>query len=174
VFPALETGATWIRRRHLDAIGAISLVFITLGIGASLLSGDVHFALAKESFFSSVFGLLCLGSLFAPRPLMFYLSRTFVTGGDPARTVQWNERWVFPGFRHVMRTMTAVWGVGYLCEAGIRIVLVYVLPVPAAVVASPILAAATAGALMFWTIRYGKGAERRALERRAREAGETA
>jgi hypothetical protein len=174
IFPALETGVTWIRRRRLDALGAIVLTFIALGVGASLLSGNVHFALAKESFFTAVFGLLCLGSLLAPRPLMFFIGRTFSTGGDPARETLWNERWALPGFRHVIRTMTAVWGIGYLSEASVRVALVYMLPVNAALVVSPTLAAAVTAALMFWTIRYGRNAERRGAELRAKAEAEAA
>jgi intracellular septation protein A len=174
VFPALETGATWIRLRRLDTLGAISLAFITLGVGASLVSGDVHFALAKESFFSGVFGLICLGSLLAPRPLMFFLGRTFSTGGDPARETLWNERWAVAGFRNVIRRMTFVWGVAYVSEAALRIVLVYALPVNAALVVSPTLAMAVTAALVFWTIRYGRNAERRGAELRAKAEADAA
>jgi hypothetical protein len=170
IFPLIETVAAFARTRRVDAIGAISLTFIALGVGASLISGDVHFALAKESFFTAVFGLLCLGSLLAPRPLLFYTGRSFVGGGDPAREAEFEGRWVYPTFRHVMRLMTVVWGSAFLCEAAARVALVYVLPVNGALVASPLLASAVFGALMLWTIRYGKGAEARALARRAREA----
>ncbi|MBD5653821.1 MAG: hypothetical protein IAI50_01415 [Candidatus Eremiobacteraeota bacterium] len=166
VFPAIETAASWIRLHRLDAIGAISLTFIALGVAASLVSGDVHFALAKDSFFSGIFGLLALGSLLAPRPLLFYISRTFVTGGDPTRQTAWDERWAIPNFRRVLRMMTAVWGFAYIGEAVARIVLVYVLPVNAAITVSPLLATSVTVALVFWTIRYGKTAERRAMERR--------
>jgi hypothetical protein len=170
IFPALETGITWIRVRSLDAIGAVSLVFIALGIGASFLSGDVHFALAKESFFTAVFGALALGSLLAPRPLLFYFSRAFVTGGEPALMSEWNARWAVPGFRAVMRIMTTVWGVGFLIEALVRVVLVYALPVSAVIVVSPLLAMAVYAGLMVWTIRYGKAAEKRGAAMRALEA----
>jgi len=170
IFPAIETTIAAIRLHHVDALGAISLTFIALGIGASLVSGDVHFALAKESFFSGVFGLICLVSLALPRPLIFYISRTFAAGGDHAREAAWNGRWVYPMFRQVMRTMTLVWGVGYLLEAALRVILVYVLPVRTAINVSPLLAAGTTVALIVWTLRYGKAAQRRADERFAREA----
>jgi hypothetical protein len=168
IFPLIETGASFLRTRRIDAIGAISLTFILLGVAASLLSGDVHFALAKDSFFTAAFGLLCLGSLLAPRPLIFYTGRSFVGGGDPVREAEFEGRWIYPAFRHVMRLMTAVWGCAFLFEAAARVALVYVLPVNAALVASPVLAASVFGALMVWTSRFGKAAEARALARRAR------
>ena len=70
--------------------------------------------------------------------------------------------------------MTAVWGIGYLSEASVRVALVYMLPVNAALVVSPTLAAAVTAALMFWTIRYGRNAERRGAELRAKAEAEAA
>jgi branched-subunit amino acid transport protein len=167
VFPAIETGFAWNRRRRLDALGAIVLSFITLGAVTSLISGDVHFALAKESFFTATFGLIALASLLRPRPLQFYFGRTFVAAGDPVKEAAWDARWSDAGFRTVMRRMTAVWGVTYLAEAVVRAILVYELPVNAALVVSPLLATGVTFALIYWTIRYGKAAERRGVERRA-------
>jgi hypothetical protein len=46
---------------------------------------------------------------------------------------------------------------------------VYILPVNAALVASPLLAAAVFGGLMIWTVRYARASEQLALARRARE-----
>jgi hypothetical protein len=131
------------------------------------VSGDVHFALAKESFFTAVFGIVCLASLLAPRPLLFYTGRSFVAAGDPARAAAFSDRWQYAGFRHVMRIMTIVWGVAFLAEAGVRVALVYALPVNAALVASPLLAAGVFGALMVWTIRFGNAAQAAALRRNA-------
>ena len=36
----------------------------------------------RESVLTGAFGIVCLGSLLAHRPVMFYLARTFATGGD--------------------------------------------------------------------------------------------
>ena len=174
LFPVLETGGTWIRRRRLDAIGAISLTFIALGVGTSLLSGDVHFALAKGSFLTGAFGLVCLGTLLAPKPLMFYIGRSFATTGDPAAEQTWHGRWALPGFRSVLRTMTVVWGLTYLAEASLRFVFVYVLPVNVVIAISPIFGLLVSAVLITWTIRYGKVAERRGIARQAAKTAEPA
>jgi len=168
IFPLAETATGFVRTRRIDAIGAISLTFIILGVASSLISGDVHFALAKESFFTAVFGLLCLASLLAPRPLIFFTGRSFMAAGNPAKAAAFSERWTLhAGFRHVLRVMTVVWGIAFLLEAAARVALVYVLPVNAVLVVSPLLAAAVFGLLMVWTIRYAKNAERRAASRRS-------
>jgi hypothetical protein len=164
VFPALEVAVTGLRRRRVDALGIIVLALIGVGVAASLLTGDVHFALAKESLGTGVFGLLCMGSFFLPRPLMFFVGRTFSTGNDPALISAWNDRWQYPQFRHVIRVITAAWGIAFLIEAAARVVLAYVSPVNVVIVASPTLALAVTAGLMAWTVRYSRAAERRAAE----------
>ena len=164
IFPALEVSVTAFRARRLDPLGAIVLVLIVIGAATSLLTGDVHFALAKESLGTGIFGLLCLGSFALPRPLMFYISRTFQTGNDPALVAQWNDRWQHPQFRSVIRTITAAWGIGYVLEALVRVAMAYALPVNAVLVASPTWALVVTAGLITWSVRYGAAAERRAAQ----------
>jgi intracellular septation protein A len=80
VFPLVGVTWGWARTRQLDGIAVISLVFIALGLATSLISGDARFYLVKESFLTGLFGLVCLGSLLLPRPLMFYFGRQFASG----------------------------------------------------------------------------------------------
>src|SRR5690349_12666846 len=82
--PALNNLRIWVRSRRLEPLGLIVMTFLVVGTAASLISGSVFFALVKESFFTAAFGAICLGSLFAARPLMFYIQRQFVAGDDPA------------------------------------------------------------------------------------------
>lgn len=162
VFPALEVGVTALRRRRVDALGIIVLALIVVGVVASLVTGDVHFALAKESLGTGVFGLLCLGSFLMPRPLMYFIGRTFSTGNDPKLVAAWNDRWQYIEFRRVIRMLTAVWGIAYLLEAAARVAIAYALPVNVVIAASPTLALVVTAGLMIWTVRYSRAAERRA------------
>jgi hypothetical protein len=160
-FPVGWTLVEAIRRRKIDLIAGISLFFIVAGIGASFLTHDPRLALAKESFGTGLLGLICLGSLLAPRPLMFYFGREFATGGDPARVVRWDQAWQFAFFRKVQRTLTAVWGVAWLLEASLRFSMAYHLAPPVTLVLSPILAIVTTLALVAWTIAFARWASKR-------------
>jgi hypothetical protein len=168
IFPLAAVLVSFARSRHADGIGVISLVFIVVGVAASLVSGDVHFVLVKDSFFTGLFGLVFLGSLLGPRPLMFYFGRSFATGGDPARIARWNGLWQYPGFRRVIRIMTAVWGVAYVVEAAVRVVFAFILP-PATVLAlSPLLALGVTILLIAWTMSYARRSQQRDERLRAR------
>src|SRR5580658_7009490 len=161
IFPAANIIRKFIVTRSLDLIGAIVLIFLTIGVIGSLLSGNVLFVLIKESFITGLVGLLFLSSLLWQRPIIFYIARQFVAGEDPERLAWWNKRWEFPRFRRVMRVMTTVWGLGYLIEALVRVAIALTFAPGTVVIVSPILAIGTTVGLIFWTRRYGKQAQER-------------
>lgn len=165
VFPLASTLGNWLRTRHADGLGVISLVLIAVGIATSLISGSVRFLLVKESLLTGLFGLVCLGSLLAPRPLMFYFGRSFATGGDPARVAWWNGLWQYAGFRHTQRLITAAWGGAYVVEAVVRVILSFLLPPAAMLTVSPLLALAVTFALISWTMAYSRRAAARGAAR---------
>jgi intracellular septation protein A len=155
VFPAANNLRVWAKSRKLEPLGMIVMSFLVIGTAASLISGSVFFTLIKESFMTAAFGFICLGSLLAERPLMFYINRQFVAGDDPVRLAWWNDLWEeFPNFRSAHRFVTVVWGIAYIAEAGLRVVFAVVLS-PAQVVAiSPVMAFGVTIALIAWTRRY--------------------
>jgi len=162
VFPAMNSGHQWAKTRRLEPVGIIVMTFLALGAAASLISGSPFFALAKESFLTATFGVICLASLLAGRPLMFSLLRQFMPDG-----AWWDGLWRYSNFRAMMRKITAVWGIAYIVEALVRLVLVTVLS-PALVVAiSPMMMFAIVIALSLWTRRTLIVAR----ERRLRELG---
>ncbi len=160
LIPAAWTVGSLARTRRVDALGALSLIFIALGIVASLISGNARFLLLKESFLTGLFGLVFLGSFLLPRPLMFYFGRQFATGGEAKRMARWEGLWQYESFRRGNRVMTAVWGIGLVLEAAARVALVFVLSVSAFVVVSPIMVYGVLFGLIFWTISYSRAAAR--------------
>ena len=170
VAPALNNIRIWVRSRRLEPLGIIVMTFLAVGTAASLISGSVFVALIKESFLTATFGLICLGSLLAARPLLFYIIRQFVAGEDAARLAWWNGLWEIPQFRTALRFVTAVWGGVYLLEALARVAFALLLP-PAQVVAlSPVMAFGVLLLLIAWTRRHMLALrERRLAEERRRQ-----
>jgi intracellular septation protein A len=162
VFPVGYTLLGWARSRRLDVIAAVSLCFIVVSAVASLVSGSPRFTLMKESFLTGIFGVIFLGSLLASRPLMFYIVLPFATGDDPERRVWWNGLWRYPGFRHSMRVMTAIWGVTFVADALIRTALVFVLSTSVFLVVSQLLFYGMFATAFLVTFAYGRRAQRRA------------
>jgi intracellular septation protein A len=167
LFPVASTLVSWVRTRRADVIGIISLCFIAVSVATSLISGNATFVLVKESFLTGLFGLAFLGSLAAPRPLMFYLGRQFSTQGDPQGMATWNARWAIPAFRAVLRRMTLIWGLVFVVEALVRVALVFLLPVSTFLIVSQVLAYAVIGLTIRWTMAYGKRMRERAAAQEA-------
>lgn len=170
-WPMLDSVVHVAWRRRLDEFAVVTLVFLVITAVVSLVGPHSARALLfKDSAVTGLFGLLCLATLQARRPLMFYFGRKFTTDGTAASTAWWNGLWRLAGFRTTIRTMTAVWGVAYCVEAVVRIALTYALSTDTMVVLSPVLIYGTLGALAVWTAVYGKRARRKGEARAAAAA----
>ena len=119
VFPLAGIVVGLARRRRLDAISAISLVSIVVGLAGGLLLHSAQFLLVKDSLVTATIGLAFLGSLLAARPLIFVIGRA----QSPGKAAVFDARWAEPAFRRAIRRMTAVWGAALLGEAAARVVL---------------------------------------------------
>jgi len=155
VFPLAEGVYSLVRRHRLDAIGSINLVLLIATLGVTFLSGDVHFVLLRGVLVTSAFSLLCLGSLAAPKPLMFYLGRQLSTRDDPVALAEWNDRWKSQRFRGIMRLITLVWGLAFALEVGVRVIVAYRFEPVVAFALAPVVTYGTLAVLMVWTIAFG-------------------
>jgi hypothetical protein len=170
VWPVLETVGSLAIRRQIDEFAVFTLIFLGLSVLAAVSFGSARLLLVKESAVTGLFGLVLLGSLLAPRPLMFYFGRKFATDGTPEGVARWNGLWQYPGFRSSQRVITVVWGVTMTAEALLRIWLSYVLDTKTMVTVSSILPFAVVAGLVGWTISYGKRKSRAAQARQAATA----
>lgn len=64
--------------------------------------------------------------------------------------------WQFAGYQRAYRVVTAVWGVGYLVEAGVRVAIVENTSAGTALVASKFLPYVNAAILAGWTAAYAR------------------
>jgi hypothetical protein len=161
VFPALGVALTFVRRHRLDAIGTLVLIGIAVGTVLGLASGSPRLVLVEGSVPTGIFGLVCLGSLWTSRPLMYRFAVEFI-GPDTPKGRDFADRWQYAGFRRVFRVMTVVWGLAYLVEAAARVVIVENTSVGTALTVSKIMPYAVAGVLVAWMIMYGQRAKRKA------------
>ncbi len=109
---------------------------------------------------TGVFGLVCLGSLWSSRPLMFRFAFEFV-GAETPKGRDFAGRWRYAGFRHTFQVITAVWGVAYLAEAVVRVIIVESSSAGAAFTISKIMPYAVAAIAVAWMIPYSLRAKRR-------------
>ncbi|MDL5158851.1 VC0807 family protein [Actinomycetospora termitidis] len=168
--PALSTLLSIAVRGRVDEFSVFILTLLAIGVLTSLLFDDPRLLLLKESAVTGLVGLVFLGSLLAPRPVMFLFGRRFATNGDPERIAWWNGLWQLEGFRRTQRGMTAMWGLGLLAEAVVRIVLTYRLSVPTMVVVNAVVPAVVLGVLIVATVLWGRASARAGAARAAAAA----
>ncbi|HLX52162.1 MAG TPA: VC0807 family protein [Streptosporangiaceae bacterium] len=172
IFPALGVIINAIRHRRLDVVGGLVLAGIVVGAVAGLLSHSARLLLAEGSVPTGVFGVACLGSLWARRPLMFGFALEF-TGPDTSKGREMTRLWQYEGFRRVFRVITVVWGVAFLFEAAVRIVIIYSTSAGTALAISKVMPFLAGAVMSAWTIAYGAH-KRRQGERMAAASGDAA
>ncbi|MFI9568997.1 VC0807 family protein [Streptomyces rishiriensis] len=124
--PALHTLHSAIRHRRLDAIGAFTLVLLAVSAVASLVTAEPRIALARNGLFTALAGIWLLVTLFTGRPFTYQALRSLLPGKTPTLERLWESD---ASFRRVWRGLTVLWGVGLLCDALLRIVMAFALPV---------------------------------------------
>lgn len=151
----------WALRRRLDPIGSIVLVgFVAGTVVAALLGGNAFVLKVRDSAFTSLFGLACLVSLVAARPLMFYIGRALSAGSDPAKIAAYDELWTLPTGPRTFRIITSAWGVGLILEASSRVILAVSLPTGPFLAVAPVLGAVFFGGLFAFTMWFSRRARR--------------
>jgi len=154
VFPLLKSGYDLVRRRELDPVAALVLLGIATSILAIFVGGDPRVLLIRESFFTGAFGVVCLVSLMFRRPIMFYFGRYFMAGKDRQKRETFDGRWRNPYVRRAHRLVTIVWGIVYVGEFAVRVILVYSLSAPVVLVVSPVLTGLATILTIIWTFWY--------------------
>jgi hypothetical protein len=175
IFPILSSIFDFVRHRQFDLIAIFALLGIIVSVGGVLLGGNSKILLIRESFFTVMLGIACFVSLLLPRPLMFYVGRQFIAGKDPEKIAEFNAQWQRPYARFVHRLITSVWGIAYVGEFIIRVILVYTLPAAFVLALSPILLGGITIGTITWTFAYVRHARRRGAElaQRQQQAGIT-
>jgi hypothetical protein len=141
--------------RKLDVIGILVIAGIAASLVATMLGGNPRLLLVRESFITGIFGLVFLGSLWFPRPLMFHIVKATIAKQGIAEA-QFAQRWSIPGFRQTFYLMTVIWGAGLIAQAALQVILAFALPIEQDLVVSPIVGYGFYLVLLGWSFWYGK------------------
>jgi hypothetical protein len=151
-----------LRRGQVDPVSIVVLLSIATDGLAVLFGSSARLLLVRESLFTGAFGLVCFVSLLLPRPIMFYFGRHFMTGTDPLRLTRFDAAWQLPEVRFSHRLITSVWGMAFVGELMVRIILIYNASPASVLVASPIVIGTVTIVIVIWTFSYGQRVRLRA------------
>ncbi|MGX1223615.1 VC0807 family protein [Streptomyces ambofaciens] len=130
VVPVLRTGWGMLGQRDVNVLPPLILLANLAGLLLSFGTGDARLMLVKDSAVTSLVGFALLGSVVLGRPMMTATLRPWLIKGDAGREAAWERlRRGSPAFRRAELRFSAVWGVAFVGECGLRIVGVYTLSV---------------------------------------------
>jgi hypothetical protein len=167
--PAVGVAIGGIRHHRLDVVGALVLAGIAVGVVLGLVTHSTRLILAEGSVPTGVLAVAFLGSLWARRPLMLSFALEFI-GPDTAQGQEMTRLWQYHGYRRVWRVITIVWGIGFLLEAALRVIIIYHASTGTALVSSKITPFLFVAVLFAWTAGYG-AQQRKKAERMGVVAG---
>lgn len=146
------------RQRTVDVVGAAVLVGFAVGVIAStLLGGNAYVLKVRDGFFTLLFGIVLIVTLFThDRPAFFYVNRYLSAGKDPLKVTAFDRLHDLPVGRHTFRTLSVVWGIGLVVEATLRLALAELLPTGTFLAISPFITASVIGSLFAFTTAYMK------------------
>ncbi|HWD04037.1 MAG TPA: VC0807 family protein [Amycolatopsis sp.] len=124
--PATRAVQTIVSKRRVDTLAVFTLSILVLSVATSFLSGSPRFLLATDGWMTAAAGGWMLATLLR-KPFLYQVLRSFL-GAEARARVELN--WLgSPTYRHVLRVTTVVWGVVFVLDAGVRVLLAYTLPV---------------------------------------------
>jgi hypothetical protein len=148
----------FVRQHTVDVVGLAVLVGFAVGvITSTLLGGNDYVLKVRDGFFTLLFGLACIVTLYThDRPAFFYVNRYLSAGTDPAKVSAFDELHEVPLARHTFRTLSVVWGIGLVVEATTRLTLADLLPTGTFIAVSPFITGTVIGGLFAFTVVYTK------------------
>jgi hypothetical protein len=155
VLPAFGVAITAVQYRKPDIFGVMVLAGIVMGSVLGLTTHDPRLYLAEGSVPSVVFAVACLASLRTSQPLIYRIAVEFV-GADTRRGREITSAWPSPVFKRAFRIITVTWGIGYLIEAALRMVVAETTSTGIALICSKVAPYVFATVLAAWTLVYGE------------------
>ena len=159
--PVISNAVSVGRKKRLDIIGSLVIAGIVAALVLNLFGGSARLLLVRDSLITGVIGLLFLGSLMFPRPLVFYIVRQIRTAHDAASVAKWDESYAQSKYKFGIPIITAVWGAGLAIEAAARITMVFTLAIPVYLAVSPVVNFGVYAGLIFWSFRFGSAMRNR-------------
>lgn len=126
---ATSTAVNTIRRKGLDRVGTLVILEIAVSIVMLLVLKDARLLLIRPSFYTAVAAVYLMYSAFVGRPLSYDGARPMATKGDPARLEVYEKLWdQSDEFRQTHKIVTFGFGVAFMVDSILRIIIVYRLP----------------------------------------------
>ncbi|HZE38669.1 MAG TPA: VC0807 family protein [Stackebrandtia sp.] len=155
----LRLAYTVIRSRKLDGLACFMVAMYGLMLLMVVLTRDERLLLSRDPLTSGIAGLAFLASCATSTPATAYIGRR-LHGKVPDDPTALRDS----------RVQTFVWGAALTAEAGVRMAMIFVLPVTVTAGVSPIIELAVIAVVAGWNLWYRKNLRRRSVRSAAQSA----
>jgi hypothetical protein len=156
IYPVFEIIFEYLKDRTLNFISVIVLIGTVTGVIGALIGGNPRLILIRESFFTLLLGLGCFVSLFVGRPLLFYFAREFQAGKNSQKRKEFTNLLQNPKAFSLFRMLTVVWGIVYVAEFILKVIIVYTFSISLNLIIAPLITNLIIFATIYWTFWYVK------------------
>lgn len=156
IIPLFENIQYLIKHKKVDVFSSIMLFTFILSLVLIAFGGSEKLLLIRESFITAGVGLIFIGSLLFPKPLIYHLALRFTVKDDAKEQQSFANKWSIPYFRHATRNITSIWGLSLLLEAVVRVYLVFSMSTAAFLVISNFVLYGFIGLAILFTALYRK------------------
>jgi len=152
-FPVFGLILGYVRTRAIDFIALIALFEISFNVSAALVASTVRWALIARAMQGLLTASVFLISVAIGRPIIYFIARQFVTGGDPARMK------IFASVNELdsgrtFRIATLAWGCGLVALSLINTGLALTLSPANYLLVSQFTSLTMNISLAIWTFRF--------------------
>lgn len=165
ILPAVGVLIDFARQRRLDVVGAVVLGGIVCGVILGLITHSSRALLLEGSVVTAAFAITALASLRTLRPLMYHFALASMGGPHTDAGQEFENRYTTqPGVSRYFRIVTLVWGIAFLVEAALKVLVIQASSTGFALAFTRIVPYPLAGILVFWMITWGRILRRRAQQ----------
>jgi intracellular septation protein A len=149
ILPAVGMALGVVKKRRIDAIGALVLLGIVTGTVLGLATHSARLVLMEGSVPTAIFGIACLASLLTSKPMLQRIAEQTTAGTAKGRMLM--AKAAQPTGQQAFRFVTVVWGVTFLAEAATRVGIVESFSAGNALLAAKVMPYVVLFLLMRWT-----------------------
>jgi intracellular septation protein A len=150
----LSTLWTIIIKRRFEPLPIILVLSFFIGLGLSLGFKDAKLNQVQGPIVTSIIGISYIVTLGCKKPIIYYFSRPWMTKNDPEKIKEFDLSWESPNYRSAMKTVSIVWGLGFILQAAGTFVLIFTVNLDLVMILGHVLLFGTIGILIIWSAIY--------------------
>jgi hypothetical protein len=113
-------------QRKIDRVGLLVVLEVAVSVGLMFLIKDPRLLMAKPAVYMEIGGFYLLATSIKGKPMNYEGVRGMAARKDPARGEAVDKAWdESPRFRSMVRMSAIAWGIAFIADGVLRILVVY-------------------------------------------------